>query len=70
VLENSPTGSNILTALTSRPADKRLKFGIEGDIQQKFQIGPMGEIVLKQPLDYEVAQKHSFKIWVTDGYQV
>ncbi|XP_021960448.2 protocadherin Fat 4 isoform X2 [Folsomia candida] len=69
VPENSPIGTIVFTALTSRQADKRLRFGIEGDPQGIFQIVSMGQLVLKKSLDYEVNQRHVIKLWVTDGFQ-
>jgi hypothetical protein len=67
--ENSPVGSILFTALTSRPADNRLRFGIEGDTQGIFQMGNMGQLILKKSMDYETSQKHVVKLWVTDGFQ-
>ncbi|ODM87088.1 Protocadherin-10, partial [Orchesella cincta] len=40
VPENSPSGTILFTSLTSRPADKKLRFGIEGDTQGLFKVGP------------------------------
>jgi len=70
VPENSPSGTLLFTALTSRPADKRLRFGIEGDPLGFFRVGGMGQLILNQPLDYEVTQRHVLRLWVTDGFQV
>lgn len=69
VPENSPPGTILFTALTSRPADKKLRFGIEGDVHGLFKVGSMGQLILKQPLDFETTQRHILRLWVTDGFQ-
>ncbi|CAG7647491.1 unnamed protein product [Allacma fusca] len=69
VPENSPPGTILLTVLTSRPADKNLKFAIDGDTQGIFKVGPMGQLLLRKSLDYELTTSHTIAIWVTDGYQ-
>lgn len=70
VPENAPPGSILITALTSRPTDHRLSFRLEGDPTGTFQVGPMGQLMLKKGLDYELVQRHVIKLWVTDGFQV
>ena len=70
VPENSPLGTILFTALTSRPADRNLKFFLQGDKLNLFQVGTMGQLFLKNLLDYEQHQKHILKILVTDGFQV
>ncbi|ODM95632.1 Fat-like cadherin-related tumor suppressor [Orchesella cincta] len=69
VPENSPSGTILFTSLTSRPADKKLRFGIEGDTQGLFKVGSMGQLILKKQLDYETTQRHILRLWVTDGFQ-
>nr|CAD7397117.1 unnamed protein product [Timema poppensis] len=65
VLENVPVQSALLTVVTNKPRDKRLRFWL--DETGKFAITSAGDIILQQPLDYETEEGYSFLVHVTDG---
>nr|CAD7437671.1 unnamed protein product [Timema bartmani] len=65
VLENVPVQSALLTVVTNKPRDKRLRFWL--DEPGKFAITSAGDIILQQPLDYETEEGYSFLVHVTDG---
>lgn len=83
LLENFPLGQLVLTLRTIRgdskalsssrilqPLESDLKFTIEGEDGNNFEIKSNGELWLIKSLDYEKKQWHNFKIKVTDGKTV
>ncbi|XP_069687408.1 protocadherin-15 [Periplaneta americana] len=68
VLENAPVNSILLTVVTNKPRDKRLRFALEDVIHPgMFGINAAGDIILRQPLDYEMEDFYSFLVHVSDG---
>lgn len=68
VREDVPTGARLIALPTNRPSERLLKYSIN-DIStpDMFEIGQFGEVILKRPLDYEKAIRHTFQVTVTDG---
>ncbi|KAF4533030.1 hypothetical protein B566_EDAN000722 [Ephemera danica] len=68
-LESLPVGSVLLTLLTSRPGDKRVRLRVEepGEKGGNFAVSPTGDVTLLKPLDYELRQKYQFYVHATDG---
>ncbi|XP_059478572.1 protocadherin-like wing polarity protein stan [Neocloeon triangulifer] len=69
VLESLPVGSVILTLLTSRPGDKKVRMWVEerGEKVGNFAVTPSGDVTLLKALDYELRQKYTFLVHATDG---
>ncbi|XP_063986615.1 protocadherin Fat 4 isoform X2 [Diachasmimorpha longicaudata] len=68
VSENTPPGSIILTTGVNK-IDPKLRFWLDGvaDEMERFSITLSGELLLKEPLDYEKKILHSFLVHVSDG---
>ncbi|XP_014295859.1 protocadherin Fat 4 isoform X1 [Microplitis demolitor] len=68
VPENTPRGSVILSTGLNK-VGSNLKYWLESiaDENDKFSVSSVGEIILKEPLDYEKNIIHNFLIHVTDG---
>lgn len=46
------------------------QFELLDNAEEKFAIRESGELILKEPLDYETKQIYSFRIVASDGNQV
>lgn len=67
VSEDIGIGSRLLALPTNRPG-RMIQYLILDQTQAKFfRIGPLGEIILQKPLDYENATKHIFNVLGSDG---
>ncbi|XP_021935515.1 protocadherin Fat 2 [Zootermopsis nevadensis] len=68
VLENAPVNSILLTVVTNKPRDKRLRFWLKDTVHPgMFSVNSAGDIILRQQLDYETEDFYSFLVHVTDG---
>ncbi|XP_077288016.1 protocadherin Fat 4-like Cad96Ca [Arctopsyche grandis] len=68
VLENLPINSVLMTLNTNRLRDRALKYFVsDRKFLTKFAINTAGEVVLRKNLDYEVDDKYTFQVMVTDG---
>ncbi|XP_065333277.1 cadherin EGF LAG seven-pass G-type receptor 1 isoform X1 [Cloeon dipterum] len=69
VLESLPVGNVIVTLLTSRPGDKKVRLWVEerGKSVGNFDVSANGDVTLLKPLDYELRQKYTFLVHATDG---
>lgn len=69
VLENAPVNSILLAVVTNKPRDQRLRFWLEDTAHPGgvFSVSSAGDIILRQPLDYETVDFYSFLVHVTDG---
>ncbi|XP_001942850.2 protocadherin Fat 4 [Acyrthosiphon pisum] len=67
VLENVPLDSVLLTVITNKPKDKRLKYWLS-NYTDIFSISINGDIVLKKPLDYETIDNYVFYAFATDSF--
>ncbi|KAJ9600573.1 hypothetical protein L9F63_026289, partial [Diploptera punctata] len=68
VLENAPINSILLSVVTNKPRDKRLRFWLDDPVHpDMFIVNGAGDIILRQPLDYEMEDFYSFLVYVTDG---
>ncbi|XP_066901926.1 protocadherin-15 isoform X2 [Halyomorpha halys] len=68
VLENVPLNSVLLTVITNRHRDKRLRFSLNKHADM-FGVLPTGDIILKKHLDYESEDTYIFQVFATDGMQ-
>ncbi|CAH1399286.1 unnamed protein product [Nezara viridula] len=68
VLENVPLNSVLLTVITNRHRDKRLRFSLNKHADM-FGVLPSGDIILKKHLDYESEDTYIFQVYATDGVQ-
>lgn len=68
VLENVPLNSVLLTVITNRHRDKRLRFSLDNHTDM-FGILPSGDVILKKHLDYETDDTYIFQVLATDGIQ-
>lgn len=67
VNEDVGIGSRLMALPTNRPG-KAIQYYILDRQQSKiFRIGPLGEVILQKPLDYENSTKHIFQVFGTDG---
>ncbi|KAK6633404.1 hypothetical protein RUM44_004006 [Polyplax serrata] len=66
VLENAPVNSVVLTAVTNRPRDRRVRQWLEKD-EGVFGVNNAGDITLLKPLDYEARDIYVFRVHATDG---
>lgn len=69
VLENVPLDSVLLTVITNKPKDKRLKYWLS-NYTDIFMISINGDIILKKPLDYETLDNYVFYAYATDSFMV
>lgn len=69
VLENVPLDSVLLTVITNKPKDKRLKYWLS-NYTDIFLISINGDIILKKPLDYETVDNYVFYAYATDSFMV
>ncbi|XKL64605.1 hypothetical protein PGB90_004691 [Kerria lacca] len=67
ILENVPVNSILLTVITNKPRDKRLKYWLSS-YTDMFNVTSGGDIILQKPLDYETVDNYGFLIFATDGY--
>ncbi|XP_065202017.1 protocadherin beta-11 isoform X2 [Planococcus citri] len=67
ILENVPVNSVLLTVITNKPRDKRLKYWLSS-YTDTFNVTPNGDIILKRPVDYETVDNYGFLVYATDGY--
>ncbi|XP_049947286.1 fat-like cadherin-related tumor suppressor homolog [Schistocerca serialis cubense] len=68
VLENVPLGSVLLTAVTNKPRDRRVRFWLEDPTHSgTFSITQSGDLVLRRALDYETLDNYQLKVHATDG---
>ncbi|XP_037076459.1 protocadherin-like wing polarity protein stan [Pollicipes pollicipes] len=68
VLENRPVNSVILTVITNRPGDSRVRFFLPDEPSQ-FTIMRNGDLALVDSLDYETQDRLNFSVVATDGRQ-
>ncbi|XP_075236204.1 protocadherin Fat 4-like Cad96Ca [Lycorma delicatula] len=66
VLENVPLNSVLLTVITNRHRDKRLRYWLDYPTDM-FEVTSSGDIVLRHPLDYESQDNYVFQVHATDG---
>ncbi|XP_073972027.1 protocadherin Fat 4-like Cad96Ca [Rhodnius prolixus] len=66
VLENVPLNSVLLTVITNRHRDKRLRYWLDNHTDM-FSVISTGDIILKNHLDYETEDKYLFQVYATDG---
>ncbi|XP_014245575.1 protocadherin Fat 4 [Cimex lectularius] len=66
VLENVPLNSVLLTVITNRHRDKRLRYTLDAH-EDMFNVLQNGDIVLKQHLDYETKDTYIFQVIATDS---
>ncbi|KAF6212648.1 hypothetical protein GE061_013174 [Apolygus lucorum] len=66
VLENVPLNSVLLTVITNRHRDKRIRYSLD-NFQDMFSVLPSGDIVLRKHLDYETEDTYLFQVFATDG---
>ncbi|KAK7595296.1 hypothetical protein V9T40_013121 [Parthenolecanium corni] len=67
ILENVPIYSVLLTVITNKPRDKRLKYWLSS-YTDVFNVTSSGDIILQKPLDYETVDNYVFLVFATDGY--
>ncbi|XP_054273277.1 protocadherin Fat 2-like [Macrosteles quadrilineatus] len=67
VLESVPLNSVLLTVITNRHRDKKLRFWLD-NYEDMFRVTPSGDIVLQKPLDFETQDSYVFQVHCTDGY--
>lgn len=68
VREDVPVGARLIALPTNKPSERLLKYSIvDISTPDMFEIGQFGEVILKKPLDYEKAIRHTFTVTVTDG---
>lgn len=67
VNEDIGIGSRLMALPTNRPGRPIQYYIIEYEPSQQFRIGPLGEVILQKPLDYENQTKHVFHVFGTDG---
>ncbi|XP_063224193.1 protocadherin Fat 4 [Bacillus rossius redtenbacheri] len=67
-LENSPVGGALLTVVTNRPRDKRLRFWLDDpNGESRFAVSASGDVLLRRPLDFEAEDRYAFLVHVSDG---
>ncbi|KAL0281542.1 UNVERIFIED_CONTAM: hypothetical protein PYX00_002495 [Menopon gallinae] len=66
ILENAPVNSIVITAVTNRPRDRRVKYWLDKE-EGVFGVTGTGDIILLKPLDYETRDVYVFRVHVTDG---
>lgn len=67
VNEDIGIGSRLMALPTNRPGRSIQYFIMDRESSKMFRIGPLGEVVLQKPLDYENQTKHVFQVLGTDG---
>lgn len=67
VNEDIGIGSRLMALPTNRPGRPIQYFIIQNEASKIFRIGPLGEVILQKPLDYENQTKHIFQVLGTDG---
>lgn len=67
VNEDIGIGSRLMALPSNRPGRPIQYYIIEFEPAQIFRIGPLGEVILQKPLDYENQTKHVFHVFGTDG---
>ncbi|XP_050523125.1 protocadherin Fat 4 [Daktulosphaira vitifoliae] len=67
VLENVPLDSVLMTVITNKPKDKRLKYWLS-NYTDVFSVTVNGDITLKKTLDYETMDNYIFYVYATDSF--
>ncbi|CAH2069176.1 unnamed protein product, partial [Iphiclides podalirius] len=68
VPEDTPPGAALLPLRTNAAHQPPLQFYVsDKSFLEKFAINNAGEVVLRSPLDYEVADSYQYQVMVTDG---
>lgn len=65
--EDIGIGSRLMALPTNRPGRSIQYFILGSEASKMFRIGPLGEVILQKPLDYENQTKHIFQVLGTDG---
>lgn len=65
VNEDIGIGSRLMALPTNRPGHAIQYYIIEYEPSQMFRIGPLGEVILNKPLDYENQTIHKFHVFAT-----
>lgn len=65
--EDVGIGSRLLALPTNRPGRPVNYYILDREQSKIFRIGPLGEIILQKPLDFENSTKHVFQVLATDG---
>lgn len=67
VNEDVGIGSRLMALPTNRPGRPIQYYILDREASKTFRIGPLGEVILQKPLDYENQTKYIFQIFGTDG---
>lgn len=67
VNEDIGIGSRLMALPTNRPGRAIQYFILGHEASKMFRIGPLGEVILQKPLDYENQTKHQFQVLGSDG---
>lgn len=67
VNEDIGIGSRLMALPTNRPGRSIQYYIIQNEASKMFRIGPLGEVILQKPLDFENQTKYVFQVLGTDG---
>lgn len=67
VTEDIGIGSRLMALPTNRPGRPIQYYIMGSEAAKMFRIGPLGEVILQKPLDYENQTKYTFQVLGTDG---
>lgn len=67
VNEDIGIGSRLMALPTNRPGRPIQFYILDHESSKMFRIGPLGEVILQKPLDYENQTKHIFQVMGNDG---
>lgn len=67
VNEDIGIGSRLMALPTNRPGRAVQYYIMNHEASKMFRIGPLGEVILQKPLDYENQTKHIFQVMGSDG---
>lgn len=67
VNEDVGIGSRLMALPTNRPGRPVQFYILDREASKTFRIGPLGEVILQKPLDYENQTKYIFQVFGTDG---
>lgn len=65
--EDVGIGSRLMALPTNRPGRPVQYYILDREASKTFRIGPLGEVILQKPLDYENQTKYIFQVFGTDG---
>lgn len=67
VNEDVGIGSRLMALPTNRPGRPVQYYILDREASKTFRIGPLGEVILQKPLDYENQTKYIWQVFATDG---